>query len=514
MGYRGQTYQILCNRGGLNNSRNTDLIQPFCFVSPSSNINLHEGGWRKRGGTAKVNETAVSGSPRGMGGFDFQLSNTSYQVFMGKDGKLYKDPTTTLKTGMSTSNYASFDVFGNELFVCDGDTTPQTWDGSAGSTSNITTPAADWSGANQPFQCVTHGRGTSRRVWYLFGNAVYYSSLNNGKEVSGGTSGKITIDTPDAAGLVGMTEWQNRLFVFSRNKTYIINDIDDDPAFWGYEQAAWTGGAAHWRLLVKTPNDLVVMDRSGEIYSIAAVQSYGDYKRASLARPAFIDNYIRDNVRLGFIEDFHAIYDPVKRAIEFFVVRNGKTTIDTALVYFIDRPPEEAWSIHNNKTATSGYSASCSFLVETSTGVFTVYTIDYSGFIWKLEQTNRNDDGAGYYAGVRLANIPFDNPRIQKHFKRGRVVLASQGNHSIQVRIWVDGLAKNGTSISVVASGTTLGSFVLGTDLLGTVLFLDQPFDLGYYGKRLQLEFYNSSVNQDFFFSQILIDYKNLSAAP
>lgn len=168
----------------------------------------------------------------------------------------------------------------------------------------------------------------------------------------------------------------------------------------------------------------------------------------------------------------------------------------------------------DNQDYASGYTASCSFLVETSTGIFVVYTTDFSGFVWKLNQVNRNDDNNGYYAGVRLVNLPFDNPRISKHFKRGRVVLESQGAANLNVGVWVDSQVKASTVVPMTTTGATLGSFILGTDTLGGVEFLDQPFNLGYYGKRLQLELYNSRANEDFFISQIFIDFKPLGAQP
>lgn len=514
MGYKGQAFQIPCNRGGFNNNQNTDLIPPEMFVSPSRNINLHEGGRHKRGGTAKVNGTAVSGAPRIMGGIDFKLASTSYQVFLANDGKLYSSPTTTLKTGLSTANFPSFAIFNNELYEADGAHRPQTWDGAAGSTSDLTTPAADWTGGDQPFQVIVHGKGASRRTWWLLGNKAYYSVLANGKDCASATSGVITIDTGDAVGLVGGVDFQGRLILFSRDQAFLITDDDPDTATWGYETVAWAGGAAHWRTIVKTTNDLIIMDESGEIYSITSVQAFGDYKRASLARPAFVDNYIRDNVDLTRVANFHAVYDPVIRAVFFWVTRNGQTTNDTALVYFIDRPPEEGWTIHDNQNYNSGYSASCAFVVRVSAGTYTIYTGDYSGFLWKLNQTTRSDDSNAYYGGFKTPALTFDNPRVTKHYKRGFVVAKTQGSYDLQINVWIDGQVQAGATVSLAGTGGVLGSFILGTDVLGGTEFLAREFELGYRGRRIQLEFYNNTAAQDFFVSQILIDHKMGGALP
>ncbi len=513
MSYVGETYTVLLNDTGYNYNQNIDATPPNSMVSPSRNVNTHLGGVGKRGGTAKVNSTAVTSTPRIMGMYDFRLASSAFQVFGTDDGDLYSDTTTKLKAGMSTTKKYSFDVFGDELYVCDGYTTPQTWDGAAAATSDITTPSADWSAHEQPFQCISHGYGASRRMWYLYKSGVNYSTLANGKEVSGGTSGKITIDTGDTYGLTGGIEFGDRLIVFGKTKAFIIDDTAASVSSWGWAEAQWAGGAAHWRLLVKTPTDLVAMTEDGDIYSVVAAESYGDYKAASLTRPAFMDRWIQENVRLSYIDDFHAVYDPVLRAIKFFVVRNGQTTVDTALVYFIDRTPDKAWAIHDNQSSTSGYSASCSCVVRTSTGLWQVYTGGYSGFIWKLEQSARNDDGAGYYAGAKLANMNFGSPHITKMFKRGRVLAVPKGSYNLNVNWWVDGVMQTVKTVSMAGTSAVLGSFVLDTDILGGSDILDRTFDMGAFGKRLQIEFYNTVANQDFFVSQIMFDHKSLSKA-
>ncbi len=514
MAYAGGTYRIPCNRGGLSHNQNTDLIPPEMLVAPSRNVNLHEGGRRKRGGTAKVNETAVSGTPQIMGGCDFQLTTTNFQVFLANNGSLYKNTTTAIKTGMSTTNYPSFAVFENELYICEGDTTPQTWNGVAAGTSNITTPNGDWSGSSQPFQVIVHGRGASRRVFYLFESTVYGSSTGDGKVVTGGTSVFFPIDTGDAVGLTAGAEFGNRLVLFGRRQAYILDDEDLDTDNWGYSPAQWTGGAAHWRVITKTPNDLIVMAEDGDIYSVSTAQQYGDYKQASITRPAFMDNYIRENIDLTRIQQFHSVYDPGLRAVKFFVVRAGETEVDTALVYFIDRPAEEAWIVHDGAADISGYNASCSFQVRTGAGTYTTYTGDYGGHLWKLEQETRSDGTTGYYGGFKTANLPFENPRLRKHFRRGYVIAKTQGTYNLQVNVWVDGEVRTGALISLAGTGGVLDEDALDSFVLGGTEFLDRPFTLGHYGKRIQFEFFNSGEGQDFFVSQILIDNKTMGALP
>lgn len=513
MSWSGETYRVPFDRGGLLFDANIDAIPPQAMLL-CRNISLEDGGRGSRGGTSKVNSTAVSGTPRIMGLFDFQRAGTSYQVFLGADGNLYSTTTTTIKTGMSTTNYPSFAVFEDELYICDGDTTPQTWNGSAGSTSNITSPNADWTGSTQPFQVIVHGRGVSRRLHFLMGSTDYYTSLGDGKVATGGTSGTIPIDTEDSLGLTGGVEFGNRLILFSQKQAFIVDDSDTDTATWGYSKAQWTGGAAHWRVIVKTPNDLLVMAEDGEIYSISAVQSYGDYKQASLTRPAKMDRWIRENVDLTKIDRFHACYDPKKRVARFFVVRSGQSAVDTCLKFYIDRPPEEAWAVDDGIDAASGFDASCSAVVRSATGAYEVWTGDHAGFLWKLERTNKNDANSGYTATFKTPNLSMEDPRGTKLFKRGHLTVRPEGDYDISVKVFIDGEFKATKTVSLAGGGAVYGTGVWDTDVYGGNDLIEGTFELGYVGKRIQLEFFNSTVDQDFFLSGVLIDVKPLGKRP
>ena len=511
--YRGQTYQIPFSSGGVNYSRNFEEIPSTGMVDPTKNINLFEGGRAKRGGTSHVNDTAISGVSTILGGYQFRLlSGTTFTMFLGDDGGLYKNTTTTIQTGLSTTARPCFETLENELYFFDGQTRPQTWDGAAAGTSNITTPAADWSGTDQPKYVLKHGLGASQRLWAMgvpgFEYRMYYSSNGDGKVFSGGTSGNIDIETRDGFGLVGMFEFGERLFGVGKRKIYQIEDSDASTANWGYSAAQWEGGAAHHWLIAKTPNDVICMMEDGEIYSVGAVQSYGDYKAASVSRPSFIHNWIKDNASLSDIGKFHCIYDPVLRACLFFVMRNGASSIDTALVYFIDRAPQEAWSVHDNLVNPSGYGAFCSFLVRETAGNYKVYTGGYAGYMWSLNMASRSDNDAAYACKFRGPPDPYGNARVQKRYRRGWLVFSPAGAFSATVRWWVDQVAQTDISVSTVSTGGTYGSGVWGTAVYGQQEIAETKFELGAIGKRLQIEIDNSNVDEDLFCSKIMIDHE------
>ena len=577
MTYSGGTFNIDCSRGGLNHNKNLDEIPPEAMVHPSRNINLHEGGRKKRGGTSKVDAADMSGTPRLMGIYDFQMKNgNQFLLRVDTNGSIWKDDVTTLNTGWATGQKAEFVGTDDKVYITNGSDIPQTWDGDASTTEDLgstgetapttitvalanvdgsvddgthrwkatfinahgetvggdvsnqltvqgiatagactddlagdgvgnvddglhsykitfvtatgeteggttsagvtvadqatdgkvaltdiplgasgttsrkiyrtiagdigshllvdtladnstteyeddtadsglgaavpttnttdgqvsltaipTGPAGvtsrkiyrtvsgdtgdyklvgslgdnttttytdntadaslgasapgtntahlrptDWTGTNHPKAIVIHGRGASERGW-AFGcpeniYTVYAPKNGDFDDYSDTNVVAINIHTNDGFGIIGAVEFGDRLICFGKTKAYIIDDTSTSTANWGYQEVQWRGGAGSHRLIVRTPNDIMVMTEDGDVYSVAAVQSYGDYKAASLARPAFIDRWIREHARLSSIEDFHAVYDPKLRAIKWFIVRLGLTNIDTALVQFID----------------------------------------------------------------------------------------------------------------------------------------------------------------------------------
>ncbi len=519
MPYSGESFGYPFHQVGLNHNPNIDLISTNSMVWPSRNINIHEAGVGKRGGTAKVNSTVVTGTPRIMAIKDFRLHNANQvQVFFGKDGKLYNTPTTTIATGLSTSNFGSMAIFKNKLYFVDGANQLQEWDGAAGSTSAITNDPVSWTGSNFPNQVLVHSKRRSKRlVGLVLGTDkedFYLSALDDATEWKANNLLFNVRGDQTGYGITGGFDFKNNLFLCTRRKTYIFNDDDLDYVNWGVDPAPWEGGAAHWRLIVPTFNDVIIMTDDGVIYSVASAQATGDFRAANLTRKSFIDRWIRDFIDLSKIDNFHAVFDPVQLKVKFFMTRLGSTNNDVSLDYFIDRPLESAWVVHDNQDFASGYDASASAFVQSATGTFEIYTGDFGGFLWKLEQANKNDDGNGYWAGIRTANSHFGNPRIRKHYKRGKVITTPQGDYDLSVRTFIDGTELKPQTVSLAGAGGIYDTAIYGGGVYGGDEIITPNYPIGAYGERIQSEFSNNIADQDFFLSQNLIDHRIMGAKP
>ena len=510
MGYVGNIYQFPFNSAGFQFNRNTDLLTETALVDGTKNINLHEGGISKRGGSTKFLTSAMAGAPAITGLYDYRKQNgNSYRMWATEEGKVYHTlEVNLLKSGMSLSNRFHFSTFSDEVYISDGASIPQTWDGSNPSTSNITGIPTDWgSSPYYPFQIIPHSRGANARQWAIRSDAVFASANGDGKDFSDANVKKIPVYSD--SGLVGGIDFNGILFVFSKTKAYIIDDTSSDTADWGYKEAIWEGGVAHWRLITKAGNNIYLMMDDGLIYSIAAVQSSGDYEQSAINKPAHIDRWLREKVSLNNIENFHACYDRKLRAIKYFVQVTGSNT-NTGLTYFIDRSPEIAWVIHDNTENSSGYNASISAEVRTTTGNYVVSTGDFSGEIWNLEQSTKADNSLAYESSVKTRKINMGASRMWKHFRSMGLKVSSQSNSTLTVRIWVDGVRKTDKTIDVSGSGAAFDEAVLDTSVFAEDSIVPYTVDLGYYGFDIQFEIVNDTEAEDYFLSEMLIDFKNI----
>lgn len=513
MAYTGTTHVVDCTGGGLTGVKiSGENLPPSSMVYPTRNLVYEKGGRRKRGGTAHLYAAAFTGTPKILGVFDCTFQSlTQYVITATDDGDVFKNDQDTIATGLGTTLPYCFTMGENKLFIADGVNEPLAWTGT-GNAAQVSEPATDWA-TSPPFQLLVHGRGASQRMCALNKNTLYLSKSyaaagDMEKFVTSAVS--LYMDTGDGIGLTGMAEIGDEVIVFGKRKAYRLDDTSTSTADWGFQPAQWNGGAANWRLIVPIPSgDVICMMEDGDVYSVTSAAEYGDYKAASLMGPSMMHEYVKQYINLSKIANFHGVYYPPWRAVIFFVTKAGNTNNDMALIYFTDRSPGEAWMVHDNADYASGYNASASAVLRDFTnGSFKLYTGDYSGEMWKLDQTDRNDNSNGFYGGFTTFYNSFGNPRVNKHFNSIDLVIEPKGEFELTVNSYVDGDSNIG-SVSMQAGGTvSLGTFILDADVLGGDKLQDARLLLGYIGRRIQYEIYNSVANEDFFITEFMTDFK------
>lgn len=502
MGLKANLLHIPMTQSGFSYKRNFELVEDTALIDPSTNFNLHNFGVEKRGGTSILLNAVVP--YKVMGGYDFRNSSgTQTMLYAKKNGSVYaNNDTVAIATGMSTNNFFNFSQYYDTAYICDGSTTPKKY--TSGVASNVT-PASDWSLTGQPFQIIFHPRGASFRNWAITKDGVYGSKSGDGSDFSDAEVKYIPVYSK--GGLIGGIEFGQELFVFSKTETFRIDDSDIDPTNWGYKKAIWEGGASHWRLIVLADNDVFIMTDDLNIYSLQGVFMTGDYRKSNLARPAQIDRYLREATNYSNINDWHASYDPKLRCIKWFV-QVGGSGVNTALVQFIDRDPERMWAIHDNKTYSSGYNASCSFTYRKEASDWRIRTGDSSGNIWELEQPARSDNGNPIPSVLKFKLWDFKNPAMHKHFPKGIFRIRSSTNMTFTIYITIDNVRLPDIVLSVSSSGGIFDSSTFDNAYFASDSISKTPFEIKSFGQLMQMEVHHDNLNEDFFLAEIILAFK------
>lgn len=508
MAFTGQHY-VLTFDGSFNGSENLQLIPKNSLITGSRNINSHSGGFEKRGGTSHVGTQIASDVQSLGGGMLIKRSFGSKHIyFCGNDGKIYRD-SVSIKTSRSTVNYSHLTSADDKMFICNGVDAVQVDTGS--SIADITTPAADWTGAAQPTAMVLHSRGASRRMfaWGVPGkeDTIYYSTLGNFQQFAGGTSGTIVVDTRHGDGVTNCISKDGTLFIFTKNNLYLLDDSSTDVATWGYLSASIKGGCISPRHAVVVKNQIFAMDSSGDVYEVLTATELRDYKRASIIEPFQIHTYIEKEWDLARVDQYHLQYEPKTRSVRIFGIRLGQNEGTVCLPYYIN---QNKWGSPHDATDSlddSGLHASVSFAAESTSGEALLYTQDYNGWTWEVEVEAKSDNSNGYTASVLTPWLEMEQHGIQKRWPYGILHHRSQGDFTLTVNAFIDNNPISAGTLSLGSSSGVLGTFILDADVLGITTIQIVEFNLGVLGEKIKFQFENSGAGEDFFLSHIVLPF-------
>lgn len=507
--FPGPLYKLTFN-GSFNGNEDLSQVPAGDFAIGSRNLDIHNGGAEKRGGTQKVG-SQIAASLKSLGGGILvkRSTMTVHTYWAGDDGKLYRNGTS-IQTGRSTSAKHYFTPIDDEMYICNSASVPRVDTGSA--IADITTSAADWTGSAFPKKMIVHSKNASRRAfaWGVPGkeNTLYYSSQGNFKQFSGGTSGTVEITgIKDGRGIIDCVSKDGTLWIFGRSQTFILADDDSTVANWGHYAASFKGGVHSPNLVCVINNQIFAMNTEGEIYEVQTAAELRDFSQASVIEPFFVHNWIRSEIDLTKMDDFHMGYDPKIKALRIFMIRAGASTVDTSIGYLVNQkkwiPPHDAT---DNPTA-SGFKASACYEAETSAGLKKLYTQDYNGYTWELSSTTKTDDGNAYKAETFSGVLDFDLPSEAKRYVYGDLHYKSRGDYQINVVWFIDEVQQVSETVSLASTAATLGSFILDTDILAVIGISSREFELGQLGETIRISINNDGAGHDFFLSHIIFPF-------
>jgi len=520
MAFTGRIAQLPLGVDGLTGTKNMTQVRPSQLLVADS-ITFEDGTLRKIGGASKYNSTALTGAPSVIAGHDwFPTAGTQRMVIVTSDGKIYKDSggkdfATTLKTGLTVSSVVPIFVEGGaevaannrKLFIFTEKNVVQVLSADGATTSDITTPPADWSGANQPIFGLNH----EDRIWGG-GNAndphrLYYSIVADHEDFAGSGSGTIAIFPGEGERLIGAISFKGLIVCWKFPVgVYYVDTTDPTIANWKVRRLNRRIGGVSPRGAIAIDNDLLFIDIGGNLHLISTVTEFGNLGSINLSQRGDMGPFVRENVALDQLEKCQAVYYVAKRQVMFAVAGAGSTTNTRMLVVDFNRLDLPRFHFDTRDTTESLW------LRQDGDNVERPVSGDDAGFVRTMDEETASKDGAGYVGQFQSPHLDFSDldPVLGTVRKKGHfleLVVEPKGNWNLNVTTVWDGEDAETITFNMGSTGADLGSFVLGTDKLGGDQILNKKRRITGSGRRFSIIGKNNGAAQDFSVSRFYLHF-------
>lgn len=518
MSYTGNEVAIPMGQQGLKTDDAATALPPTVLIE-ANNVTIFNNSIEKEAGSAKYNSTAL---PDGVVALYDWWPTTALQRLIAviANGSVYRDTgdgtfnsNTAIKTGLgSLTSDVMLVAGGNEtagnnkkLFFFTGTSQVQVLTGDGTSLAAISSPAADWS-SNYPTFAIPH-----RNRIFAFGNAndrhrIYASDFNNHEDFAGAGILTFSVFPGEGDGLKSAIVYKGRLYVFKQpTGVYYLVDDDPDSTNWYFAKYTNSFGVASPSSLLQVMDDLLAGNSSGTITSLQAVQAFGDLKQGDIIANGQIENYIRAKTTAAGYPYQQAIYYEEKK-IAYFTYRARPTDAQNRMLE-IDIARQVPRFTFNTKDQ-----ATCLTFRRDSLNIKRPIYGSTTGFIYKMDQADRNVGGAAYSGDFQTPHMDFAfaDPKLankNKIFEFLTLVYKPVGSWNVNVEVYIDGVRKETIPFSQL-KGHGLDDFILDVDTLGGTEPEDLRKRLHGQGRRISFRVSNNVVNQNFKIEQLIVGFR------
>jgi len=430
----------------------------------------------------------------------------------GGDGKV--DLTIPVSLHVSASKRKVYRTEGGgsvyKLLTTIEDNTTTTYtdniaDGSLGATIPASNTAgsqpSDWTGANYPSVGANH----EGRFWAAgaanFPHTFYYTELSNHEDFVG----QINIFPGESEKIVAAISYKGYLVVWKYPfGIYSIDTGNLNTSDWRVTKLNSSTGGVSPNCVVVVDDDAVFLDNSGNFQKISAVTEFGDVSARNLSREAEMDIWIRENIDLSVLHKCGSVWHAKKREARFALTKSGGSNNNVQVVIDFNRPDKQRFRFSDQNECVSLWSR------KESDNTFAAVAGDSAGFVWSLDQENRNKDDLGYNGVLQTAHDDFNwkDSSLAVKRKRGQfleLVFEPKGNYNIDVDVYWDGYFEDTYQFNMGYTGAKLGTFELGRDVLSGADILNKKQRITGSGKRFSLVARNDSANEEFNISKFLL---------
>ena len=424
------------------------------------------GGPQKAPGTTKLNSAALASGAEIMGLKDVWFSGTggssTQHRVLHVGTVVMKDDAdgsfANINTGMEDAKIPNYCVYGDLLiYTSNGNTdVPQSWDGTTNQNLAGTPP-------NFAFSVVHKGRVWASGV-AANPSRVYYSALNNAEDWVGAGSGEINIDSDDGDRVTGLISHKDSLFIFKGPNKGSIHRIfgsaptGSDP----FRRVPFSEeiGCVWQNSLFRFRDDVGFLWSDGNVYSLTAVDQFGDFESASLTRP--IRSWLDDHLNFSRLQYAWAATLDTHGAVLFTVATDTQTNNNIMLMMDYRFQPVR-WS------RWDAFSGGCvAHIVDpTDSNRHTIMSGGNDGFVRKHYQETRTvDTTTAINYRVKTPFTDYGVPFNTKILENAGTLIRPKGGFNLTFG-WDRDSGPSQTHPISQSGGAQLGSFVMGTSRLG-----------------------------------------------
>ncbi len=471
------------------------------------------GGKIKRDGFAYHDSSAISGTPRLVGGFDYWANVSSVKTqrivvltstatckafFQTGSGGSWTELTNDgVATAPTSVQRVCFEVFNDDLVFAVSDSngagrSPYKWDGQSGTSYN------DLGGTPPPMKFIRKHQG---RMWGAGDPAhpdrLHYSTPGNHEEWNGiGDSSYIDVDPGDGdnSGITAIfPSFRGTLFVAKQNAIYKITG--NDPLTYRVEVVSYGLGCISHNSAVAVDMDDVYFASERGFHSLVLTDKFGDFEGSFLSMTIQTDYLACDAILKSYIQ---GVWIPALNSAVWNISRNG-TILDQFWLYDIRFKAWYKWT---------GANPTALFRVEdASTNVKRAYFGDNVGRLSKTQVTGIYHDYSDTPISQEIITpfiFPDSDPSTQKAFKKLGIWAKFPAGEEITAYVRLAGVTEpQELTFTSTSSGTAKldVDFIMGVSVLGADATLRMtPYTLPIDGvsSSAQITFLNDTADSYF----------------
>ena len=516
MAYRGQQFEIPVGLGGLMTEDGPLRLEPHSLYRAQ---NVKVNGYIERDyGASKWNEESLGSGIVAI--YDYWVASKQYVIAVTRDGKVYSytDRYTkkeiTAETGAPSKLKITERVHivegglenvnsPKKLFIFTGNNPVQVIEGVPSKRRNLTSPAADWSGDNQPFFGIVF---LGRLV--AFGNRnlphfVYVSTASNQEDFSTNPfdTGLANVFPGDGEKLQSAFIYKGRLHLLKYPKGLYGMEVQDigNTHTWYFQKMNDDFGASSITATTAILDDVWVLNSDGAITSLSAAFKLGNIDSANIFKLMKVSNYIKQIASPLGVGERAAIYHSINKKA-YFVYRSNTSNKNDMMLQF-DFSEDNPRLVLDTKNQPN-----CIALIKDVNLLQQVFYGSDDGFIYEMNGADRSVNDSGYLSEFQTPHIECGAPG-DKNFDFVEIFYVPTGGWNVSCDVFIEN-KKTETKSFYLGRSNQLDQFVLDKNKLQGTSIRSHRLPIHGRGKTISLRFYQSAANQNFKIAKIVVYFR------